>query len=329
MLQYPSAMSDGNKKRPSRRSLLRKMSGVAASATVGTGSVTAMTETDADSIEILELAKVERALSKAGNPDIERKVVRKESASGGKEVILESDIGTLQYVDFKDQATEEDMALRFQFDDLQTVDDGTLPKEFQSVPEDTTLSIVNDADAELDTRRTLTNREQQYLIKEVSRSMDAPISDPDIVTGVSSNKLGGVYFQIGNDDRSAQFEIFSRTAVEESKSLGVNTDFTGVQARELNIERVEEGPSTEGACDGLIFHPCAECVATGAAGAACAPSCVASFGATCLACIASIGYASNTCCNCLYCADGIPEGEIPKRCPEDVDDGIDWPDPPW
>lgn len=323
------AMSDGDNSGPHRRGLLKKMSGLAASVAVSTGSVSATAAPEKESIEILELTKVERILSMAGDPEIERKIVREESAREGEEVVLETDVGTLQYVDFQHQETEEDMALRFQFDDLQTVDDAALPEEFHSVPEDATLSIVNDAEADLDTRRTLTDREEQFLFNAVSRSMDAPISDPDIVNGVYSDKLDGVYFQIGNDNRSAKFEILSQPADRESRSLTVGTDLASVQLREIDIERVEEGPSTEDACGGLIFHPCAECVATGGAGAACAPSCAASFGATCLACIAAIGYASNTCCNCLYCADGIPEGEIPKKCPEDVDEGIDWPDPPW
>lgn len=322
-------MADKETDGPSRRGILKKMSGVAASVAVGTGSVTATTEPDQASIEIIELRKVERVLSMAGNPDIERQIVREESPVGEQTVILETDVGTLQYADFRQRETNEDMALRFQFDDLNTIDAATLPEESRSVPEDSTLSIVNDADRDLDIRRTLTEREEQYLFNVVSRSMDAPISDPDIAIGVYSDKLGGVYFQIGNDTRSAKFEVLSRSPDKESRPLIVGTDFAAVHPMEIDIRRVEEGPSTQSSCGGVFFHPCTKCVATGGAGALCAPSCVASFGATCVACIIGLGYASDTCCECLYCVDGTPEGEIPETCPSDIDDGIDWPDLPW
>ncbi|MFB1063342.1 hypothetical protein [Natrinema sp. H-ect4] len=308
----------------SRRKVLRTISGSAAAVAVGTGTVTA--DPDRDNLDVLDVNKVQKVLDMVGDPTIQQKVVDTLPGTEKQKIKLETEIGILSYVDFHDVDTDENMALRFEFNDLKSITANRLPDRYQSAPNESELLLMVDGSDDILTRRSLTEEENDYIYSLIGNQYKLKSDKIENISSVYCDKLGGVYFNIISEKTRVEFLIIQ----EEEKSI--TNPATNLDSDNLNIMRHGDTvPSksvrpaqSDPSCGGLVFHPCGQCTAGTALCGACAPTCVGSFGVTCGACILECGYTTDTCCKCLHCIDGIPDDQIDRKCPSDLeDDAVD------
>lgn len=283
-----------------RRSILQTMSasGIAAS---GVGSVRAIDEPNLDELEILGNGRVRKILNELGNPKIKKQKSR--LLSEGRIVELTTSIGELVFGEVGDET-----GVRFEVNANSRMARREIPREYRNTHRQSNIVLVKDGDNDIAVRQSLEKYEKWHLYRQVRRDHSFREISMEDVLAIYCGNLGGVYFYIISEGETYGYKITPKEG-----GIKVQKPMTNLSYSEMEIEEIQ---SLQSDCGGIIFHPCSECVATAAGCSVCASSCVGSLGATCATCILGCGYATNSCCNCLYCI-GSP-GEEYERCPDDV-----------
>lgn len=311
-------MSEGNEEL-NRRSILKSIGTGSATFAIGTGSVTATDDPEAQDIDILEVPEVQEMLDMAGNPEVTRQI--KEEVGEDTSVELVTEVGTLQHVDinYESEGETEEMALKFEFDSFDEINKGQIPRKFRSVPHGVSLSLVKDENGSIVPSRTLAEFETRYSLKLINRLTDYSFGDSVDVFGVYAENSDKIFVSVTRDDELV--ETFGLSSTDGS--LSVTNPVTRLAPPKTEIEVGYELLDSHHHCTGLATHPCTFCAGGAAGVASCAPTCAASAGATCAVCLIGFGITTHTCCVCLTCIDGFDWEDNPRlqrTCPGDLVD---------